>query len=116
MAMNPRSYAFVVCLVAVMIFAAVSTVKVMRPSAESGGINELINLRERAYGSLPSTGKRIIFAGGSGTLFGVRARDIQAGTGVTAFNMGLHAGLGAFDPLQRALRLARKGDVVVWSV
>jgi hypothetical protein len=58
-------------------------------------------------------GPRILLVGGSATLFGVRAGQIEDATGVPSFNLAVHAGLGAKYALDRAERLLRPADTVI---
>ncbi|MBI5562727.1 MAG: hypothetical protein HY894_07765 [Deltaproteobacteria bacterium] len=59
------------------------------------------------------SGPKIIFAGGSATLFGVRARDIQDAYGVPVVNAAIHAALEADYMLHLARGMARPGDAVI---
>jgi hypothetical protein len=56
---------------------------------------------------------KIVFAGGSGTLYGVRSKDVQRAFGVPAVNMGLHGGLEIDYLLDRLKRVLAKGDIVI---
>jgi hypothetical protein len=58
-------------------------------------------------------GKKIVFTGGSATLFGVKARDIQRETGVPTVNFAVHAGLGLDYVVYRTKKILRPGDVVI---
>lgn len=77
-------------------------------------VRELIVVKRRLAASILSP--RIIFLGGSSTLFGINAREVEAETGLPAMNMGLHAAL----PLERVLSIGdevvRSGDVLVLSL
>ena len=56
---------------------------------------------------------KIVFGGGSGTIMGVRAKDVQKAFGVPTVNMGVHAGLEIDYILYRLKRVLREGDVVI---
>jgi hypothetical protein len=56
---------------------------------------------------------KIIFGGGSGTLYGVRAKDVQRAFGVPAVNMAVNAVLEIDYILYRLKRVLGKGDIVV---
>ncbi|MEQ8434574.1 MAG: hypothetical protein RIA71_10060 [Oceanicaulis sp.] len=61
----------------------------------------------------PETGERLIFVGGSSTLFGIDGPTWEAITGRQAINLGLHADLSSESMLRRARRVFRPGDHVV---
>lgn len=56
---------------------------------------------------------RILVAGGSSNLYGVRADRIQAATGIPAVNLGSHAALSLDYLLGRVRRVAKPGDIVL---
>lgn len=56
---------------------------------------------------------KIVFGGGSGTIMGVRTKDVQKAFGVPTVNMGLHAGVEIDYILYRLKRVLRQGDVVI---
>jgi hypothetical protein len=58
-------------------------------------------------------GSRILLAGGSGTLYSIRAEELERDFGGPVINLGLHAGLGLEYLLNRLQRVARPGDIVV---
>lgn len=58
-------------------------------------------------------GKKIVFTGGSATLFGVRTKDIQRETGVPTVNFAVHAALGLDYVVYRTKKILRPGDVVI---
>ena len=58
-------------------------------------------------------GSRILLAGGSGTLYSIRAAELEREFGGPVINLGLHAGLGLDYLLTRLQRVARPGDIVV---
>jgi len=61
-------------------------------------------------------GPRIVIAGGSGALYGVRARDLSRELGVPVINAGLHAGLGEEYYLHQLGKLVRPGDTIVFAL
>ena len=62
------------------------------------------------------TSPKIIFSGGSTTLFGVDAAQVQKELGRPAINLGLHAGMRLDEHLALARETARPGDIVVLSL
>jgi hypothetical protein len=59
---------------------------------------------------------KIIFAGGSSTLFGIRTSDIQKALGIPSVNFGIHAGVDLDYLLFRTKKLLKPGDTVVLTV
>ena len=59
---------------------------------------------------------KFIFSGGSATLFGIDAAEVQKKLGRPAVNLGLHAGLRLEDHLAYAREAARPGDILVLSL
>ncbi|HWQ90958.1 MAG TPA: SGNH/GDSL hydrolase family protein [Clostridia bacterium] len=58
-------------------------------------------------------GPKLLLVGGSSTLFGLSAREIQAETGVPTVNLGTHAALGPEYILHLARHAAKPGDTVM---
>ena len=56
---------------------------------------------------------RLLLVGGSATLFGLSAKEIEAQTGWHTINLGTHAALGTSYILQLAKQTARPGDTVL---
>jgi hypothetical protein len=56
---------------------------------------------------------RLLLVGGSATLFGLNAREIEAQTGIHTINLGTHAALGTACILRVAQQDARPGDTVL---
>ena len=56
---------------------------------------------------------KLLLVGGSATLFGVSAREIQQQTGWRTVNLSTHAALGTTYILQLAQRAAKPGDTVL---
>jgi len=59
------------------------------------------------------TSPKLLLVGGSGTLFGLSAREIQHETGFPTINFGTHAGLETDCILRHARQVARPGDTVL---
>ena len=57
--------------------------------------------------------KRILILGGSGTHFGIDARQIEERTGLPTLNLGLHAGLGINAILASFENEIQAGDLVI---
>jgi hypothetical protein len=56
---------------------------------------------------------KLLLVGGSSTLFGLNAKEIQAQTGVRTINLGTHAGMGPDYLLYHARQVAKPGDTVL---
>ncbi len=56
---------------------------------------------------------RLLLVGGSGTLFGLSARELEAQTGWRTLNLGTHAALGTTYILREAQQLAKPGDTIL---
>lgn len=61
-------------------------------------------------------GRKIVLLGGSNVLFGLRAGDIEAATGIPTVNMGIHGSLGPDYTLYEARKVLRPGDVAVMAM
>jgi hypothetical protein len=59
---------------------------------------------------------KLLLVGGSATLFGFSAREIQSQTGYPAVNLGTHAALGTAYILYHARQVAKPGDTVLLSL
>jgi hypothetical protein len=59
------------------------------------------------------TSPKLLLVGGSGTLFGLNARQIQNKTGFPTINFGTHAALSTDYILHQARQVARPGDTVL---
>lgn len=81
-------------------------------STEKVWINKCILKKEAIAQSI--TGPKIIFIGGSATLYGIRAADVQARYGVPAVNVAVHAALMTDYLLYLASRVASSGDTVIF--
>ena len=61
-------------------------------------------------------GNKIIFLGGSATLFGIRTEDVQKKLGVPCVNLGVHAGLEIDYMVFWVKKILKSGDVVICSM
>jgi len=71
-----------------------------------------LNQKKRALATQASSPK-LLLVGGSATLFGISAKEIQSDTGYRAINLGTHAALGPTYILREAQRAAKSGDAVL---
>jgi hypothetical protein len=81
------------------------------PIAAEYWARELIVVKSMLANSILSP--RIIFLGGSSTLFGIDAIQVEKKSGVPAMNMGLHAGMRLKQVLLIGERVVRRGDILV---
>lgn len=79
---------------------------------EYRGLKDYVMKKERAARMIGDTPK-IIFAGGSATLLGIRAKDVETAFGIPSVNLALHAGLDLDYVLYTVKKVARSGDVVI---
>jgi hypothetical protein len=61
-------------------------------------------------------GNKLIFAGGSSTLFGIRTSDIQSRLDIPCANFGIHAGLDIDYLLFETKNLLKSGDTVILTL
>ena len=61
-------------------------------------------------------GPKLLLVGGSATLFGISAREIQSQTGCPTINLGTHAALGNAYILHYAQTVAKPGDTVLLAL
>jgi hypothetical protein len=73
-------------------------------------------LQAKKRGAFAVSGRKVIFVGGSATLFGVSARTAGQQLNVACINLGSHAGLGMSFLLREALLNAKAGDLIVLSM
>ena len=71
-----------------------------------------LNLKKRLLANQTASPKLLV-VGGSATLFGLSAREIQKQTGWRTINMGTHAALGTAYILHLAQEAAKPGDTVL---
>ena len=81
------------------------------PSGSSRWAYELNQQKRRAAEQAASP--RLLLVGGSATLFGISAKEIQAQTGYNTINLATHAALGTTYILQLAKQVAKPGDTVL---
>jgi hypothetical protein len=74
-------------------------------------INNLLNEKETLARDIK--GNKLVFGGGSGTLYGVRTKDIEDESGIRSINMAVHAGLDIDYYLHRLKKSLKKGDTVI---
>jgi len=74
-------------------------------------INNIYKKKEALAANI--TTNKIVFCGGSSTLFGVMAKEVQKELRVPVLNLATHAGLDTDYILYRAKRSLRAGDIVV---
>lgn len=84
------------------------------PTGTSSWASEL-NKKKRLIAEA-TTSPKLILVGGSGTLFGVSAREIQQQTGWRTVNLGTHAALGTTLILDLAQAVAKPGDTVLLAL
>lgn len=58
---------------------------------------------------------RVVFIAGSNFAFGLDSAAFEAGTGLPAVNMGLHAGAGLYFMLDSTVSKIKPGDIVVFA-
>ncbi len=71
-----------------------------------------INAKKRQLAEAAGSPK-LLLVGGSSTLFGLSAQEIQAKTGVPTVNLGTHFALGSEYILHLTRKVARPGDTVL---
>ena len=74
-------------------------------------INDTIKIKENIALNIP--GNKIVFVGGSATLFGVRTEDIEKELNIPTVNYGVHAALEIDYILERAKKILKPGDIVI---
>ena len=79
--------------------------------AEWYWIYNTIKIKENIAHNIP--GNKIVFAGGSATLFGVRTEEIQKELNIPTINYGVHAALEIDYILNRVKKILKPGDVVI---
>lgn len=81
-------------------------------SAGSRWVEDLYERKAAIVRSLPPS---VLVVGGSATHFGISAERLSE-HGASVVNLGTHAGLGMPYLLERALRIARRGDTIVLAL
>src|SRR5258705_7873836 len=77
-------------------------------------VREMIGVKRMLASSISTP--RIIFLGGSSTLFGIDASQVEEETGIRAMNMGMHAGMRLERVLSVGEDTARRGDILVLAL
>jgi hypothetical protein len=77
-------------------------------------MGESISLKRTMAEAVPSP--RVLFLGGSSTLFGIDAARVGNSLGIPALNLGMHAGMRLERVLDVGNETARRGDVVVLAL
>lgn len=73
-------------------------------------------IQEKKRSAFGVPGRKVIFVGGSATLFGVSARTAEKQLELPCINLGSHADLGMSFLLHDALLNAKAGDLIVLSI
>ena len=81
------------------------------PTESSRWCSEIYEKKRLAAGKI--TSPKLLLVGGSGTLFGLSAREIQDETGVPTINYGTSAALDTDYLLSQVRRIAKPGDTVL---
>jgi hypothetical protein len=81
------------------------------PTRESYWCFDLHRRKLATAAAIP--GPKLLVVGGSGTLFGIKARQIQEQCGIPTVNLGTHAALGPAYILHLAEKAAKPGDTVL---
>ena len=74
-----------------------------------------INQKKRSLAEQAPSPK-LLLVGGSATLFGISAKEIQEQTGFPTINLGTHAALGTTYILHLAEQAAKPGDIVLLAL
>jgi hypothetical protein len=77
-------------------------------------IYDTIEIKEKIASHIP--GPKIVFVGGSATLFGVRTEDIEKELKIPTVNYGVHAALEIDYILDRAKKILKPGDTIILSL
>ncbi|MGB0591187.1 MAG: hypothetical protein ACPGU1_16040 [Myxococcota bacterium] len=112
--MTTRGYILRLALAFVITLLVMGAVKSL-PTNDVRGALTWWELKDTRFDAMVGDAPRVIFAGGSATLFGLSAEEFTAQTGQPAFNFGLHANFGQEVLVDAALAKARPGDLLVWS-
>ncbi len=85
-----------------------------KPTESSRWCYEISQRKRQAAIAIPSP--KLLLVGGSGTLFGISAREIRDLTGCPTVNLGTHAALGIGYMLGQVRGIARPGDTVLLNL
>jgi hypothetical protein len=80
-------------------------------SGEIAWVHDCVQKKETIGRNI--VGRKIVFDGGSATLFGVRTKDIERKTGIPCVNMATHGGLNIDYIFSRLKNILNKGDIVI---
>jgi hypothetical protein len=111
-----KSYLLKILAVALVIMAthALVMITVRAPLPAEYWIREFIIVKKYQADMLPSP--KLIFSGGSCTLFGIDAAEVQKQLNLPAINLGLHASMRLEDHLALARAVAKPGDTLILSL
>ena len=98
-------------LIVLSFYAAVFYMNLGVPTDSSRWSYEIYEKKRLAADKI--TSPKLLLVGGSGTLFGLSAREIQHETGFPTINFGTHAGLETDCILRHARQVAKPGDTVL---
>ncbi|MDB6110761.1 MAG: hypothetical protein JWR69_2511 [Pedosphaera sp.] len=84
------------------------------PTESSRWCYEISEKKRHLATNTPSP--KLLLVGGSSTLFGISAREIQSQTGCPTINLGTHAALGPTYILNQVKEVARPGDTVLLTL
>ena len=80
------------------------------PIAAEYGTREIFVIKREI--ALATASPKIVFLGGSSTLFGIDAREVEAESGLRAVNLGLHAAMHLDRLLSLSKEVERPGDIL----
>jgi hypothetical protein len=112
--MSTRVYTVRLVLAFIVTLLVMGGVKSL-PTNDARGALTWWGLKNARFDAMVGEGPRVIFAGGSATLFGLSAEHFTELTSQPAFNFGLHANFGQEVLIDAALAKARAGDMLIWS-
>lgn len=106
-----RILAFVLVVMAAH-YVVIATVRAPLPAEY--WLREFIIVKRYEADAMPSP--KLVFTGGSCTLFGIDAAEVQRELRIPAINLGLHAAMRLEDHLDLARAVAKPGDIVILSL
>jgi hypothetical protein len=111
-----RTYLLKVLVTVLAIMAAhyLVLIAVRSPLPAEYWIREFIIVKRYQAAAMPSP--KLIFSGGSCTLFGIDAAAVQKSLQMPAINLGLHAAMRLEDHLAEARSAAKSGDIIILSL
>lgn len=92
-------------------YLCVAFAQIGLPSSATRWVGVYMRVQEAC--AVKCTGRKLLYVSGSSGLYGIRARVMTARCGLPVVNFGIHAGLGRRFLLDRAMRMLRRGDVVI---